>query len=99
MLHYPAHFQEDVYLSPESRTRKVAACPKKADQINKTGRQTDSRTNKRAKVAKWTESEAAAARVTGRKLKRVSNFDDVLDGGRRDVDKRTRRDLDKSDDE
>ena len=56
-------------------------------------------TNKRARVAKWKESEAAAARATGKKVKRVTKTDDVLDGGRSDVDKRTRRDFDKSDDE
>ena len=70
-----------------------------ADQINKDGRQTDPRTNKRAKVAKWAVSEAAAARADGKKTKRVSKSDGVLDGGRRDVDERTRRDLDDSDDE
>ena len=74
--------------------------PKKdADQINKDGRQTDFRTNKRANVAKWAVSEAAAARSDGKKTKRVSKSDDVLDGGRRYVDERTRRDLDASDDE
>ena len=70
-----------------------------ADQINKKGRQTDPRTNKRAKVAKWAVSKAAAVGADGKKIKRVSKFDDVLDGGRRDVDERTRRDLDESDDE
>ena len=70
-----------------------------ADQINKKGRQTDPRTNERAKVAKLAVSEAAAARVYGKKIKRVSNCDDVLDGGRRDMDERTRRDIDESDDE
>ena len=69
-----------------------------ADQIKEGDHQTDPRTNKRAKVAKWTVSEAAAARATG-KLKRMSKSDDVLDGRRRDVDERTRRDLDESDDE
>ena len=69
------------------------------DQINKNGRQTDPRTNKRAKVAKWAVSEAAAARADGKKTKRVSKSDDVFDGGRRDVDEPTRRDLDDSDDE
>ena len=39
------------------------------DQINKEGCQTDPRTNKRAKVAKWTVSEAAAARADGKKTK------------------------------
>ena len=68
-----------------------------ADQINKDGRQTDPQTNKRAKVAKWAVSEAAAARADGKKTKRVSKSDDVLDGGCRDVDKRTRRYLDESD--
>ena len=70
-----------------------------ADQINKEGRNTDSRTNKRAKVAKWSVSEAAVARADGKTTKRVSKSDDVFDGGRRDVDERTRRDLDDSDDE
>ena len=69
-----------------------------ADQIKEGDRQTDPRTNKRAKVAKWTVSEAAAARATW-KLKRVSKSNDVLDGRRVDVDERTRRDLDESDDE
>ena len=69
-----------------------------ADQINKEGRQTDPQTNKHAKIAKWTVSEAAAPRVSGKKLKRVSKSD-VFDGGRRDVDERTRRDLDESDDD
>ena len=44
-------------------------------------------------------SEAAAARADGKKTKRVSKSDDVFDGGRRDVDERTRRAPDKSDDE
>ena len=68
-------------------------------QINKDGRQTDPRKTKRAKVAKWAVSEAAAARADGKKTKRVSKSDDVFDGGRRDVDERTRLDLDDSDDE
>ena len=55
--------------------------------------------NKHAKVAKWTVSEAAAARATGKKLKRVSKSDDVLDDCRPDVDESTRRNLDESDDE
>ena len=70
-----------------------------ADQVEESDRQTDPRTNKRAKVAKWTVSEAAAARVTGKKLMRVSKSDYVLDGCRRDVDERTRRNLNESDDE
>ena len=68
------------------------------DQIKESDRQTDPWTNKRATVAKWKVSEAAAARATG-KLKRVSKSDDVLDGRRRDVDERTRRNFDESDDE
>ena len=60
-----------------------------ADQIKEGDRQTDPRTSKRAKVAKWAVSEAAAARATGKKLKRVSKSDHVLDGCRRDVDART----------
>ena len=70
-----------------------------ADHVKKGDRQTDPRTNKRAKVAKWTVSKAAAARVAGKKLKRVSKSDDMLDGSRRDVDERTGRNLDESDDE
>ena len=74
--------------------------PKKdVDQINKDGHQTDPRTNKRANLAKWAVSEAAAARSDKKKTKRVSKSDDVLDGCRRYVDERTRRDLDDSDDE
>ena len=80
-------------------TTQSCGLPKEnADHINEGERQTDLRTNKRPKVAKWTVSEAAAARATG-KLKRVSKSDDVLDGRRRDVNERTRRDLDESDDE
>ena len=69
-----------------------------AGQIKESDRQTDPRTNKRAKVSKWTVSEAAAARATS-KLMRVSKSDDVVDGRRRDVDECTRRYLDESDDE
>ena len=70
-----------------------------ADQINKKGRNMDSRTNKRAKVAKWSISEAAIARAVRKKPKRSCKSDDVIDGSRRDVDERTLRDLDESDDE
>ena len=70
-----------------------------ADQDKEGDRQTDPRTNKRAKIAKWTVSKAAAARVTEKKLKRVSKFDDVLNGCRRDVDERTRRNLKEFNDE
>ena len=67
--------------------------PKKiADQINKKYCKTDPQTNKWAKVAKWAVLKAAAAYVTGKKPKRVSKSDDVLDGGRRHVDERTRHD-------
>ena len=80
-------------------TTQSCSLPKEnADQIKESNRQTDPRTNKRAKVAKWTVSEAAAARATG-KLKHVSTSDDVLDGRRRYVDEHTRQDLDESDDE
>ena len=68
-----------------------------ANQINKKGRQTDPRTNKRAKVAKWAVSKAAAARADVKKTTRMSKSDDVLDGGRRDVEERSRRDLEESD--
>ena len=70
-----------------------------ADQIKNNGRQTDLRTNKLAKVAKWAVSEAEAACADGITTKRVSKSGDVFDGGRRDVDERTRRDLDDSDNE
>ena len=70
-----------------------------ADKINQDGRQTDPRTIKRTKVAKWTVSEAAAARADGKKTTRVFKSDDVFDGSRRDVYERTRRDFDDSDDE
>ena len=70
-----------------------------ADQMNKDGRQTNPRTNKRAMVAKWAVSEAAAAGADGKKTKRVCKSDDVFDGGHRDVDERNRRDLDDFDDE
>ena len=85
----------------EVATTQSRRLPKEdADQINKEGdRQTDPRTNKCAKVAKWTVSEASATRAIGKKLKRVFKSDDVLDGNRRDVDERTRRDLYESDDE
>ena len=69
-----------------------------ANQIKEGYRQTVYRKNKRAEVAKWTVSETAAARATG-KLKRVTNSDDVLGGCCCYVAERTRRDLDKSDDE
>ena len=81
-------------------TTQSSCLPKEdADQINKEGRNTDCRTNKRAKVAKWSVSEAAVARAAGHKLKRSFKSDDVHDGSRRDLDERTRRDFDKSDDE
>ena len=67
-----------------------------ADQVKEGDCQTDHQTNKRAKVAKWTVSEAAVACATG-KINRMSKSDDVLNGRRRDVDERTRRDLDESD--
>ena len=52
-------------------TTQSCGLPKeKADQINE-GSQTYPRTNKRAKVAKWAASEAAAARADGKKTKRV----------------------------
>ena len=82
---------------PTTQSRRL---PKEdADQINKDGRQTDPRTNKRAKVAKWAVAEVAAARADEKKTKHVSKSDDVFDGGRRDVDERTWRYLDDSDDE
>ena len=50
-------------------------------------------------VAKYAVLEAAATRADGKKTKRVSKSDDVLDGNRSDVDERTRRDLEKYDDQ
>ena len=66
------------------------------EQLKKCDFQPDSRTNKRVKVDKWAVSEAAAGCVTG-KLKRLFKFNEMLNGCRRDVDERTRRDLDESD--
>ena len=70
-----------------------------ADQVKEGDRQSDIRTTKRYKVAKWTVSEAAAARAPEKKAKRSCKSDDVLDGCRRNVDERTRRNLDESTDE
>ena len=70
-----------------------------ADQINKENRNTDSPTNKRAKVAKWSGSKAAVARAVSKKPKRSFKSDDDLDSSRRDADERIRRDLDESDNE
>ena len=78
---------------------KPAFAQTNADQVNEGGRPTDLRTIKRFQVAKWAVSEAAAARAVGKKPKRSYKFDDVHDGGRRDVNKRNRRDLDESYDE
>ena len=62
-------------------TTPSSSLPKEhADQVKERDCQTDTRTIKRAKVAKWTISKAAAARASGQKLKRVSKFDDLLDG-------------------
>ena len=89
-----------LFANAEVATTQSRRLPKKdADQINKEGRNTDSRTNKRAKVAKWSVSEASVARAVGKKAKRSFKSDDDLDGSRRYVDERTRRDLDESDDE
>ena len=67
-----------------------------ANQVNEGDRQTDHWTNKRARVTKWTVSEAAVSRDT-EKLNRVSKSDGVLNGRRRDVDESTRHDLDECD--
>ena len=69
------------------------------DQINDEGRQTDSRTNKRSKVAKWAVSEVASASLVGKKPKRSCKSNDVLNADRREVDERTWRVLDESDNE
>ena len=61
--------------------------------------QADPLKNKRANVSKWALLKAAAARFAGKQAKQKHKSYDVLDGGRRDVDERTRRDLYKSDDE
>ena len=63
------------------------------------GHQTDLWTNERAKVAKWAVSKAAAARVAGKTPKLEPMSDDVIDNVDLDVDERTRRTLDESDDE
>ena len=68
-----------------------------ADQINQNGGQTDSRTNNRVKVARWSVSEAAVVRASETKPNRICKSDDVIDCSRRDVDERTRRDFDESD--
>ena len=74
--------------------------PKKdVDQINDGGRQTDSRTNKRFKVAKCAVSEAASASLVGKKPTRSWKSNDVLDGNRSDVDELTRRVFNESDNE
>ena len=65
-----------------------------ADQINDNGRQTDSRTNKRFKVAESAVSKAASARLVETSPKRSCKSNDVLYYDCRDVDERTRRDLD-----
>ena len=88
------------FANAEIATMQSRRLPKEdADQINKKGRNTDSRTNKRAKDAKRSVSEAAVARAVGKRPKRSFKSDDDLDGSRRDVDERTRRDLDESDNE
>ena len=79
-------------------TTQSLSMPKEdADEINNEGRQTDPRTNKRSKVAKWAVSKAASAHLVGKQQKRNCKSNYVLDGDRRDVDERTWRDLDKSD--
>ena len=81
-----------------ARTQSRCLPKENANQIKECNGQTDPRTNKRSTVEKWTVSEAAAARVTGKKLKRVSKSDDVLDGCCRDLDERTRCNLNEFDD-
>ena len=98
MFHFPAKFQADVWNARVASTQSRRLPEEDADKINKEGRQTDPRTNKRATVAKWAVSEAGAASGDGKETKRVSKFDDVLDGGRRNVEERTRRNLDEYDD-
>ena len=66
------------------------------DQINDDGRQTDPRTNIRAKVAKCSVLDAVSARLVGKQPKRSCKSDDALDGDCRDVGEHTRRDLDES---
>ena len=70
-----------------------------ADHVKEGDPQTDLWTKQSVKVAKWTVSEAAAARVTGKKLKRVFKSKDVLDGCRRYEDEGTRHNLYESDDD
>ena len=59
-----------------------------ANQVKEGDSQTNPWTNTRAKVFKWKVSVAAFARVTEKRLKRVSKSDNMFDGCRRDVDKR-----------
>ena len=79
-----------------ARTQSRRLRKENADNVKEGDPLTNPWTNKRA-VVKWTVSKAAAARFATKKLKRVSNCDDMLEGCRRDVNKRTRRNLDKSD--
>ena len=52
---------------------------------------TDPRTKKRATAAERSVSEAAAGLGVVKKSNRLCQSDDVLDGGRRDVDEHTRQ--------
>ena len=52
-----------------------------------------------AKADKRAVLEAAAGLVIGKKFKRLFKSDDVLDGGRLEVEERTRRGASKSDNE
>ena len=71
-----------------------------ADKIKEeNGHIADPGTKERAMVAKRAVLEAAATLGIGQNHKRVCKSDDVLDGCRRDVDERTRRDPDEADDE
>ena len=95
----PAKVQADVLRTPESRPCKAAACPKKTRIISTTkvvkpilGRiNAPSLPNKRYhKLRPQASSEKAKAQL---------QVNDFFDGDCRDVDERTRRDLDESDNE
>ena len=95
-----AQDQANFLQTPESRPRKAAACPNKTRIKAKTKvvKPIFKRINA-LKISTWAVLEAESARLVGKKPKRSCKSDDVVDGDRRDVDERTRRDLDKSDNE
>ena len=89
----PAQFQAEILHTSEARPRINVSDSKKKNNQKKGYSLADFWTNKRAKVAKWAVSQSVAARVGQIKAKRDHKSDNVLYGGQRDVDKRTRRDF------